>query len=187
MRRRRLLALGAASLPAAVAGCLTTESSGEESGDGNEDDHAQTPDAPEEWTEPEWPTGPYAEYGSTILEVHDEDGTVLGRVKAAIAETGDEWWLGLSDAESMPENGGMLFVSESTSDLTFVMRRMSFGLDIVYIGEDRRITSIHHAPEPGPDENGSNQRYPGTGQYVLEVNYMWTSERGISEGDELVF
>jgi Uncharacterized conserved protein len=87
----------------------------------------------------------------------------------------------------MPEAGGMLFVFGSVSELTFVMRDMDFGLDIVYADADGTITDIHHAPAPGPDEDGNNQRYPGTGKYVLEVNFEWTRRAGVSVGDVLDF
>lgn len=81
----------------------------------------------------------------------------------------------------------MLFVYDEVDDRTFVMRDMDFGIDIVYADDEGTITRIHHAPEPGPDEDGSNQPYPGRGQYVLEVVLDWTTERGVTEGDLLDF
>jgi uncharacterized membrane protein (UPF0127 family) len=129
----------------------------------------------------------HADYETTAVEVATPDGEVLGSVTAAVADTPDLRYLGLSDTESLPEDRGMLFVYDSMQDLTFVMRRMDFGIDIVYADADGRITSIHHAPAPGPDENGASQTYPGRGQYVLEVNYGWTTDRGVEEGDVLRF
>jgi len=81
----------------------------------------------------------------------------------------------------------MLFVHDSVGDRTYVMREMSFGIDIVYIDADRTITAIHEAPEPGPGEDGNAQEYPGTGQYVLEVNKGWMADRGVEVGDEVRF
>ncbi|TKX85229.1 DUF192 domain-containing protein, partial [Halorubrum sp. SS5] len=71
--------------------------------------------------------------------------------------------------------------------LTYVMREMDFGIDIVYVDGDRKIVAIHNAPEPGPNEDGEEQRYPGSGQYVLEVPYEWTDRHGVSVGDSLAF
>ncbi|TKX82711.1 DUF192 domain-containing protein, partial [Halorubrum sp. SS5] len=71
--------------------------------------------------------------------------------------------------------------------LTYVMREMDFGIDIVYVDGDRKIVEIHNAPEPGPNEDGEEQRYPGSGQYVLEVPYEWTDRHGVSVGDSLAF
>jgi uncharacterized membrane protein (UPF0127 family) len=126
-------------------------------------------------------------YETTVVTVRTAGGESLGSVTAAIADTRDLRYLGLSDTESLPEDRGMLFVFDSPSELTFVMRRMSFGIDIVYADADGVITGIHHAPAPGPDEDGSQQRYPGYGQYVLEVNRHWTTDRGVEEGDVLDF
>lgn len=137
--------------------------------------------------ETDWPWGAYAEYDAVDLYAETPGGETLGGVRAALALTGDQQYLGLSDAEEMPEEGGMLFVFDSPGDLTFVMREMDFGLDIIFADADRTITTIHNAPEPGPDEDGNEQEYPGYGQYVLEVNYGWTDRNGVSEGDVLDF
>ncbi|WP_290810116.1 DUF192 domain-containing protein [Halovivax sp.] len=127
------------------------------------------------------------DYETTEVTVTDPDGDELGSVTAAIVDTPDLRYLGLSDTESLPEDRGMLFVYEDVDDRTFVMREMDFGIDIVYADADGVITEIHHAPEPGPDEDGEDQRYPGRGQYVLEVGYEWTADRGVAEGDRLEF
>jgi uncharacterized membrane protein (UPF0127 family) len=126
-------------------------------------------------------------YEMTTVEVETPDGDDLGQVYAAIADTRDLRYTGLSDTDSMPENYGMLFVFDDVDDRPFVMREMDFGIDIVYADDEGVITSIHHAPAPGPEEDGSEQTYPGRGQYVLEVNYEWTSDREIEAGDRLAF
>ena len=53
----------------------------------------------------------------------------------------------------------------------------------------RTITSIHHAERPAEGESGTEQhhQYAGEGQYVLEVNYGWTTARGIEVGDIVTF
>lgn len=197
MRRRTLMLAGGAAT-SAIAGCFETDT---EPADRDSDDTG-TADAPdgdgdaadesddtEAWTEPDWPSGPYEEYETTVVEIEGTDGESLGRVKTAVARSGEEWTLGLSDAASMPENGGMLFASDASGDHTFWMRDMTFGLDIVYVASDGTITSIHHAPEPADGDSGTEERYQfsGTGQYVLEVNYRWTTERDVSVGDTLTF
>ncbi|ADD05024.1 DUF192 family protein [Natrialba magadii ATCC 43099] len=61
------------------------------------------------------------------------------------------------------------------------------GIDTIYADDEGTITGIHHAPEPGPDEDGADHEYPGRGLYVLEVVYGWTDEHDVSEGDVLAF
>jgi hypothetical protein len=127
-------------------------------------------------------------YEHTEVTVRDaETGEVLGRVDAAVADTFSKRYVGLSDTESLADDQGMLFVHDGVAERTYVMREMDFGLDIVFVDSDGTITSIHHAPAPGPGEDGNDQRYSGRGQYVLEVNRGWTDDRGIEVGDRLVF
>jgi uncharacterized membrane protein (UPF0127 family) len=166
----------------------TTQTSEEESPTQTSEEESPTR-TPEDGSTPgeETPAPVHEDYETTAVTVRTAGGESLGSVTAAIADTRDLRYLGLSDTESLPEDRGMLFVFDSPSELTFVMRRMSFGIDIVYADADGVITGIHHAPAPGPDEDGSQQRYPGYGQYVLEVNRHWTTDRGVEEGDVLDF
>lgn len=127
-------------------------------------------------------------YEHTAVTVVDgETGAELGTVEAAIADTFPKRYLGLSGTETLPEDRGMLFVHDGPGDRTYVMRDMSFGIDIVYIDADGTITTIHEAPEPDSGEDGNAQEYPGTGQYVLEVNEGWMTDRGVEVGDEVRF
>jgi uncharacterized membrane protein (UPF0127 family) len=196
VQRRRLLAASGAALFASVGGCLDRDDSdgGDPATGTGDDEQAATgngsvdaPAADRDPIETDWPWGPYADREAVDLYAETPDGDPLGGVRAALARTGAERRLGLSDAQSMPEEGGMLFVFDEPSALTFVMRRMDFGLDIVYADADGTITTIRHAPAPGPNEDGSEQEYPGNGQYVLEVNYEWTTRHGVEEGDVLAF
>lgn len=185
MRRRGVLAaIGVASI-GGLAGCggsAPTEDDGGEDGEGGRNDTG-TDDLPTDW-----PSGTYADYDAATVTVRSPEDDDLGAVRAAIADTREKRYLGLSDATSLPENAGMLFVfSEPRDSLRFVMREMDFGIDIIYADAEGTITRIHNAPEPGPNEDGSEQRYPGSGQYVLEVPYKWTDRNGIEVGDTLAF
>ena len=123
-------------------------------------------------------------YETTEVTVSTPSGERLGAVTAAIADTAALRQLGLSDTESLSNDHGMLFIFDRVGDRTFVMREMDFGIDIVYADASGTITQIHHAQAPGPGEDGENQRYPGHGQYVLEVPLDWTAERDVESGDQ---
>lgn len=129
----------------------------------------------------------HAGYDTTVVRVTAPDGTVLGSVTAAIADTPTLRYRGLSDTASLPPDRGMLFVFDTVAERTFVMRGMAFGIDITYADADGVVTRIHHAPAPGPNEDGNDQRYPGRGKYVLETVRGWTTERGVQPGDRLRF
>jgi hypothetical protein len=133
-------------------------------------------------------TAVHGDYEHATVVIHDaETGEERGRVEAAIADTRRKRYLGLSATEKLPEDRGMLFVHDDPGEYTYVMREMSFGIDIVFVAADGTITTIHEAPKPGPNESGNEQEYPGEGRYVLEVNRGWTDDRGIEVGDEVEF
>ena len=122
---------------------------------------------------------------TTVVVVDGETGEELGRVDAAVADTFSKRYVGLSETDSLPDDRGMLFVHGDVDERTYVMRNMSFGIDIVFVDADGTITEIHEAPEPGPGEDGNQQRYTGTGRYVLEVNKGWMADRGVEAGDRI--
>lgn len=128
-----------------------------------------------------------SDYAHATVIVEDGNGSELGRVRAALADSYRKKYTGLSETTYLPPDRGMLFPYEEDGNHTFVMRRMSFGIDIVYIDSNGTITRIHHAEEPPEGADGNDYQYPGYGQYVLEVNYDWTTERGIEVGDQVRF
>jgi len=126
------------------------------------------------------------EYDRTTVTVSDENGTELGSVEARIADTFEARYVGLSDTESLGPNEGMLFVYEGESTRTFVMREMDFPLDVVFVGANRSITTIHHAPTPPPDTREDELTpYRGRAKWVLEVNRNWTTDHGVEVGDRV--
>mgnify|MGYP000047143883 CR=1 FL=1 len=120
---------------------------------------------------------------ATQVFVADEDGTELGNVTVEVADTQSERYTGLSEHESLGPNEGMLFVYDSEASHAYVMRSMAFPIDIVYVGANGRITSIHHAPVE--EDNEDLTRYRGVGRWVLEVPYDWTTEHGVEVGDRI--
>jgi len=128
----------------------------------------------------DWPSGTYADYDAATVTVRSPEDDDLGAVRAAIADTREKRYLGLSDATSLPENAGMLFVfSEPRDSLRFVMREMDFGIDIIYADAEGTITRIPTRRNRNrTNEDGSEQRYPGSGQYVLEVRISGPTATG---------
>ena len=184
----RSLAATVALVAALLAtGCVTPFDAGGSSTPTAERTTTQT-DTPTPSPSPSPLPAAHEGYDQTTVTVLDaETGAALGRVEAAIAHNSSLRYTGLSDTDDLPPDHGMLFVHEEERDLTYVMREMDFGIDIVFVAPNGTITSIHHAPAPGPDEDGNAQGYSGTGRYVLEVNYEWTAERGIEAGDRIEF
>ncbi|WP_267641830.1 DUF192 domain-containing protein [Haloarchaeobius amylolyticus] len=117
--------------------------------------------------------------------VTDENGTRLATISVEVADTRQEQYTGLSDHETLANGSGMWFVYDQERQMTFVMRKMDFPLDIIFVDSDGRITSIHHMRAPGPNEDGNDIKAPGRGQYVLEVPRGYTNATGIEVGDHV--
>jgi len=144
-----------------------------------------TPTAGSEAGDTASPSPTEGRYDHATVTVFDGNGTELGTVRVALADTPEKRYTGLSKTESLPADRGMLFIYDEQGSHTYVMREMSFGIDIVYIDANGTIGRIHQAPEPPEGEDGEDYRYPGVGKYVLEVNYEWTTRHGVEPGDRV--
>jgi hypothetical protein len=127
------------------------------------------------------PTPP-PEEATVIISGPDTETSV---VNAEVSATRVERYRGLSDHDSLATGEGMLFVHGREREYTYVMREMDFGIDIIFINDSNRVTTVHSAPAPGPGEDGSKQRYSGTGRFVLEVPRGYAAERGIEPGSRV--
>jgi uncharacterized membrane protein (UPF0127 family) len=176
---RRPLTVLLVALALLSAGCI-----------GSSGDPTATPTPPPTHaTASQTPTPVHPTYAqTTVTVVDDETGEERGRVTAAIADNRSLRSTGLSETDELPADRGMLFVyEEPQTSLTYVMRNMSFDLDIVFVHANGTIQSIHHLPAPEPGEDGESIRASGRGQYVLEVDRGWTTDRGVEAGDRLAF
>jgi len=122
------------------------------------------------------------DYERAEVTIPNNCSRALGTVDVQIADTRRKQIVGLSDTTSLENGSGMLFTYDESSEHNYVMREMSFPLDIVFIGADGRINAIESAPAPGPNEGGNDIRRTGRGQYVLEVSRGWMASHGIHVG-----
>ncbi|GGN06198.1 DUF192 domain-containing protein [Halarchaeum nitratireducens] len=125
-------------------------------------------------------TGSTGHDGATVT-ITDENGSTLGVVDASVADSEAERYRGLSETASLANGSGMLFVYETEGSRAYVMRDMAYPLDIVFVGEDGRITRIHHAGTEEPPY----RRYTGRAKWVIEVPRGWTARHGIAAGDRV--
>jgi len=130
------------------------------------------------------PTLLIAGYDTVTVEAVDgETGESLAVVEARVADGLAKQYVGLSETDELAADEGMLFVHDETAERGYVMRGMSFGLDIVFVAPDGTVTEVHEAaPESRP-----YTRYSGTGRYVLEVPRGWSERNGVGPGDRLRF
>jgi uncharacterized membrane protein (UPF0127 family) len=124
-----------------------------------------------------------ADYANTTVTLRDQNGTTLTTVDVRIADTRQKRRVGLSQTTSLEPGDGMLFVHENEEQHAYVMRDMSFPLDIVFVAANGTVTTIHHAEtEPGKS-GGQLSQYRGFGTYILEVPRGYTNATGLDAGD----
>jgi len=103
-----------------------------------------------------------------------------------LAETEDEWSLGLGGRKSMKEGRGMLYVFPKPHFYVFNMKDMLFPLDIIWINKDKKIVDVmtNVGPETYPEFSYVNDFLA---QYVLEVNAGFFDAHGVQIGDIVEF
>lgn len=100
------------------------------------------------------------------------------RVVAEVADTPDARSYGLQGRDRLRDDHGMWFVYSEPAPLRFVMKTVSFPLDIAFVGADGVIINIVSL-NPG-DLRDALSLEPA--QYVLEMEQGWFYARGLGEG-----
>lgn len=106
-----------------------------------------------------------------------------------LALTDDQRYLGLSDRESIPADGGMLFVHPEARVLRFVMRRCLVPIDIIYLDEQGTIVAMHMMeviePIGGDEWFHPTRSYSSTkyAMFAIELQGGTLPSLGLSEGD----
>jgi uncharacterized membrane protein (UPF0127 family) len=111
----------------------------------------------------------------------DENGSELGTADVRVADSYREKFVGLSTTDTLGPDEGMLFVHGDEGPHTYVMRGMSFPIDIVYVAGDGEVSEIYHAEV----EERPLTRYRGNGTRVIELPYDWTVRHDVSVGDRV--
>jgi len=109
------------------------------------------------------------------VTIESANGNVT--LDVAVADTPEERYEGLSGTETIPRDG-MLFAYADAGERTYVMRGMTYPLDIVFVAGGR-VTAIFTAPVEDPPLT----TYSARAEYVIEVPAGWADEHGVSVGD----
>ena len=124
--------------------------------------------------------------GYQTVSITLPDGFV---VNALVADTPQKQEKGLMFVKDLPENKGMLFVFNQEEEQAFWMKNTLIDLDIVFIGPDKRVTSVAeqvpHSYTYTPDSDVA--RALGQGQYVLELAAKTAAGHGVKPGAQLSF
>ncbi len=106
-------------------------------------------------------------------------------VSVDVAMTKEAKSQGLSGRKSLASDEGMLFVFEKPDKYHFWMKDMLFPIDIIWIGEDFKVTYIQKGatPESYPQIFGGEV----DSMYVLEVEAGFSEKNNLKVGDSLEF
>ncbi|MBT8253052.1 MAG: DUF192 domain-containing protein [Flavobacteriaceae bacterium] len=104
--------------------------------------------------------------------------------KIEVADDDYEHQRGLMDRQSMENDQAMLFIFPDSNLRSFYMKSTYIPLDIIYIGQDRKIVSIRPNNKP-LDETSIPSGLPA--MYVLEVNAGLAEQYGMKTGDSIAF
>jgi uncharacterized protein len=119
---------------------------------------------------------------------HGEQNVIIGDkpITVMVVDEIGMQWQGLSDRGTLGADNGMLFVFPNLQKRTFVMRRMHFPLDIIWISGNKVISIDKRL---GPEGEKPTKYYSATEPVdnVLEVNGGFTDAFGIKVGDRVQY
>ena len=105
-------------------------------------------------------------------------------VAVEIADTPERQSLGLMYRKELGADAGMLFVFPHAQHLTFWMKTTVLSLDMIFIGDDRRVLGIVKDAVPFTT---TPREVAGESRYVLEVNAGFSDRHGVRPGDTVTF
>ena len=105
-------------------------------------------------------------------------------VRVEVARTTPERTRGLMFRRELPADHGMLFLFDETSEQTFWMHNTLIPLDIIFLGEDRRVVGVVANAEPRTD---APRTVGKPSRYVVEVAGGEAAAHGVGAGARAVF
>lgn len=127
---------------------------------------------------------------SNAAEASDtQNVTIAGRTfELELALDNDARHQGLGGRESIPEDGGMLFVFPGAAQLQFIMRDCLVPIDLIYVGPSGRVVATHQMKvEPPGTPDDEMTRYPSRwpAQFAIELRGGALDEIQVSPGDKV--
>lgn len=116
--------------------------------------------------------------------VLEPEGGQAVEVRVEVARTDPERRRGLMWRRHLGRDAGMLFVFERLERQVFWMRNTYVPLDIVFIGDDRRIVGIVEHATPLTDDDRAVE---APSRYVLEVRAGFAAVHGLAVGTAVRF
>ncbi|MEO1261356.1 MAG: DUF192 domain-containing protein [Bacteroidota bacterium] len=114
--------------------------------------------------------------------ISSASGEVIHHLDIEKAENDEERALGMMFRRSMPDSRGMLFLFDEARPQSFWMKNTFIPLDIIYIDENKKITTIYANTTPHSETSLPSK---GNAQFVLEVRGGFCQDYGVKVGDSV--
>ena len=105
-------------------------------------------------------------------------------VQIEVARTDEQRARGLMFRRDLPRDRGMLFIFDETSEHPFWMRNTLIALDMIYLGDDRRVVGVVANAEPRTD---APRTVGKPSRYVVEVAGGEAAAHAVGPGTRVVF
>jgi hypothetical protein len=124
-----------------------------------------------------------ASSGPPAVVLQDDQGRPV-RVLAEVVSRPEDRERGLMNRKTLAEDHGMLFIYPGEGNLSFWMKNTLIPLDMIFIGENRRIVGVVENTVPLSLES---RKVDAPSRYVLEVNGGFFRRHGIVLGSAVGF
>jgi uncharacterized protein len=105
-------------------------------------------------------------------------------VQVELARTDEQRARGLMFRSELARDHGMLFIFDETSEHPFWMRNTLIPLDLLFLGDDRRVVGVVANAAPQTD---SSRTVKEPSRYVVEVSGGEAAAHGVGPGTRVVF
>ena len=102
-------------------------------------------------------------------------------ITAQVAATPEQRQIGLMLRTDMPQQEGMIFLFEQSSQQCFWMKNTLLPLTAAFVANDGRIVNLVDMKPQTLDAHCSQEPV----RYVLEMNQGWFAKKGIKSGSKL--
>ncbi len=114
--------------------------------------------------------------------ISNTTGEIIKKIDIEKADNDMERAFGMMYRKSMQDTRGMLFLFEEPKPQSFWMKNTYIPLDIIYIDENKKITTIHPNATPLSESSLPSK---GNAQFVLEVRGGFCQDYGVQVGDSI--
>ncbi|HFA49430.1 MAG TPA: DUF192 domain-containing protein [Bacteroidetes bacterium] len=112
--------------------------------------------------------------------ISGETGEPIKKIDIEKADNDAERAFGMMFRKSSTDNQGMLFLFDNSEPQSFWMKNTLIPLDIIYIDENKKITTIYPNTTPLSETSLPSN---GNAKYVLETRGGFCEEYGVKVGD----